>query len=452
METKEGELHAVEKPSIETGFRPENAYQQSMAFDSAPPSEVQDTQDLLRAIQQGEYPDLQDEKDNPYPDYLPDNQDYQQPPQAFSEAQTNELEIPTTASEKNAEILDLVESLAGPHIEENELSEPPEQVIPDLPDLEIKNVSDVSNESSAPGTQTVNTDLKDKVAGDEVKPEIENDQIPFDNKDPASGDEKEAEKKNPDNFEDNYLPQNNRQPQMVQTNLVGGLGHAFGSVINGVFSGIGMALGTGLTAIKQTREAMGVDPGNAVSTKFEAGAHFHFSPAAKAANDSFNDQVASDWKNSRIEGEVSSLQSDMDSHMRSIDKLKVTEWAHKLKAIEESGDPEQKAKAPAILNIAKGKIDFKDADKDMSFFMDQIQQRAMRVSAMLQESGDGPERLEGMITKWQENAKKSLDELPPSKEGVGFIDRIQNAAQNILSALKSMFTKPSASASASMGK
>jgi len=446
METKESQLHIGDTQSIEATAQHDNGYQQSMTFDAPPLPEEHDTQDLLRAFQEGEYPVPQDDGNNPYPDYPLDNQEFQVPDDLADQEEA--LEIPTTAAEKNIEIQDLVASLAGPQSEPNEHTEKIDQVIPELPDLEIKNTSPVVEDQLSPGAQTENQDTRSNLEFEESK--VDNDKIPFDDKkDLPTDDEKLDEKKNQDNFEDSYIPQNNRQQQMVQTSLVGGLGHAFGSVINGVFSGIGMALGTGLAAVKQTKDAIGVDSGNSVSTNFEAGAHFHFSPAAKAANDSFNDQVASDWKNSRIDGELSSLQSDMDSHMRSIEKLKVTEWAHKLKAIEESGDPEQKAKAPAILNIAKGKIDFKDADKDMSFFMDQIQQRALRISAMLKESGEGPDRLEGMITKWQETSKKSIDELPPSKEGQGFIDRIQNAAQNILSALKSIFTKQSATASMS---
>ena len=152
----------------------------------------------------------------------------------------------------------------------------------------------------------------------------------------------------------------------------------------------------------------------------------------------FNAEKVEDWKQARFENEYANLQTDMDAHLRSVDRLKQTEWAQKLTAIEESGDPEKLAKAPAILNMAKAKTDFKDADRDMNYFHGHIEQRAERLSGMLKESNQDPQRLDNMLTQWQEQAKKRLDDLPDSKDKQGILERIQNTAQNIMAGLKSL--------------
>lgn len=412
-----------------------------------------DTQDLLRAIQEGEYPDL--EYEGAYPDAHDDF------PIPDVDELGNEHEIPVTAAEKSAEIRGMIEELAGeqPEEEPDEEQEDEEKLdnatnaIEPLPDMEIKAADQVDPDVGAKSPEGTDVNGSEPPQNDNLSEnKVESDKIPFDDRGDDSGrgdaDGDNRNKSKDLDYDDELVDNRNQQPQqMVQTNLAGGIGHAFGSVINGVFSGIGMALGSGLAAIKQTKDALNVGSDPSVSTKFEAGAHFHFSPAAQAVNDSFNDDVVSDWKQNRIDTEFASLQMDMDSHLRSIDKMKKTEWAQKLKSIEESGDPEMMAKAPAILNMAKAKSDFKDADRDMNYFLDHIQQRSERLSSMINDSNVGSERLESLVTKWKEDAKKSLDEIPESKEGHGFFDRIQNAAQNILASLRSMFAKPSSSAS-----
>lgn len=410
----------------------------------------EDTQDLLRALQQGEIP---------YNDVEEDGYEV--------ETDVEHREIPVTAAEKSEEIQKMVEEMAGEsshlpdededededlNLEEEAPSDQSSSEPDELPDMEIKGevenseVDQVASEAEI--EKPNNSSNKDNLNQEDGM----SDKIPWNDSNDGSDAQAEEEARRKREFDDEQAlqPQNqNPQQPMVQTNLAGGLGHAFGSVINGVFSGIGMALGSGLAAVKHTKAALSAGTGEAsVSNKIEAGAHFHFSPATQAVNDSFNEDVANDWKQNRIDTEFASLQMDVDAHLRSVDKLKQTEWAQKLKSIEESGDPELMAKAPAILNMAKAKSDFKDVDRDMSYFQEHIQQRAERLSSMINDSQVGSERLENVMNKWQEEAKKRLDDLPDTKEKQGILERIQHAAQNVMAGLRSMF---STSKSASMG-
>jgi hypothetical protein len=407
-----------------------------------------DTQDLLRALQQGEisYNDVE------YNGYE-------------VETDADHQEIPVTAAEKTEEIQKMVAAMAGEfadhpvedededededegeNLEEEVASEPDK-----LPDMEIKDeVEDSQADQVANETEIEkpnNSSDKDNLSHeDSTSDKILSDES-NDGSD-AEAEEDEAKRKRQLDEEQTLQPGNPQQP-MAQTNLAGGLGHAFGSVINGVFSGIGMALGSGLAAVSHTKAALSAGTGEAlVSNKIEAGAHFHFSPASQAVNDSFNENIANDWKQNRIDTEFASLQMDVDAHLRSVDKLRQTEWAQKLKSIEESGDPELIAKAPAILNMAKAKSDFKDIERDMSYFQEHIQQRAEHLSSMINDSQVGCERLENVMIKWQEEAKKRLDDLPDAKEKQGILERIQNSAQNVMAGLRSLF---SSSKSASMG-
>lgn len=398
----------------------------------------ENTQDLLRALQQGEIP---------YNDF--DDHEYE----LGLHTDQQEQEIPVTAAERSAEIQEMVEAMAGdadgfPEDDEDDKEDLTEEASPDqstvmpdeLPNMEIKSDDErLSVDSKVAETQAEKpNDSLDKENANPI--EAASDRIPWND----SNDDSEVEEKRRRELNDDLdlQGQNQQQPPMAQTNLAGGLGHAFGSVITGVFSGIGMALGATLSGIKSTKEAFGAGANDtSISNKLEAAAHFHFSPASQAVNDTFNEEEANDWKQNRIDTEFASLQMDVDAHLRAVDKFKQTEWAKKLKSIEESGDPELMAKAPAILNMEKSKIDFKDADRDMSYFQEHIQQRAERLSSMINDSQLGSERLENVMNKWQEEAKKRLDDLPDAKEKQGILDRIQNSAHNIMAGLRSMFSK-----------
>ena len=402
-------------------------------------SSDEDTQDLLRALQQGEM-SLEEGRG--------------------LDGHSERIDIPETAIEKVADVRAMVEKLSGdviedddPSLDEDEVNDAHLSQDESIPDMEIKDGNDISNDNLE-----INTTLSDSVseeisANDDVTSAPLSDEF-LDERNNHSDVEgkleelekiklelEELERRKLELEEEN---KNNQQPAMAKTNLAGGLGHAFGSVINGVFSGIGMALGSGLAAVKQTKDVLSLDSGDAsVSNKIEAGAHFHFSPAAQAVNDSFNDELSNDWKQNRIDTEFSSLQMDVDSHLRAIDKLKQTEWAQKLNTIEKSGDPEMLAKAPAILNAAKAKTDYIDVDRDLSYFEEHINQRAERLSSMLNDSQLDTGRFENIMNKWQEEAKKRLDDLPDAKEKQGIIDRIQNVAQNVMAGIRSMFSRNS---------
>jgi hypothetical protein len=402
-------------------------------------SSDEDTQDLLIALQQGEMS-------------LDEGCDL--------DGHSERIDIPETAIEKLADVRAMVEKLSGdviedddPSLDEDEVNEAHLSQDESIPDMEIKDGNDISNVNSE-----INTKLSDSIS-DEIS--ANDDATSFSLRDEFSDERnnhsdvegkleelekiklelEELERRKLELEEDN---KNNQQPTMAKTNLAGGLGHAFGSVINGVFSGIGMALGAGLAGVKQTKDVLSLDSGDAsVSNKIEAGAHFHFSPAAQAVNDSFSDELSNDWKKNRIDTEFSSLQMDVDSHLRAIDKLKQTEWAQKLNTIEKSGDPEMFAKAPAILNAAKAMTDYIDVDRDLSYFEEHINQRAERLSSMLNDSQLDTGRFENIMNKWQEEAKKRLDDLPDAKEKQGIIDRIQNVAQNVMAGIRSMFSRNS---------
>ena len=395
------------------------------------PTDDADTQDLLRAMEEGEFPEPIDDQD-------------------FSE----EI-IPDTAAEMSDDIRSMVEELAGESNAQDdqededqkeedieELEQKQNSSIDDseneLPDLEVKKdqLENSNSEKASSSQDEIDSNAEpEKVVSSEAKPEdaLDGDK----NKD----EDKEIFSSNENNTPTDYgYPQQQQQPGMMQTSALGAFGHAFGSVINGVFHGIGMALGTGVSAIRQTKEAFDTGSGGAtISNKVEAGAHFHFNPAQKAMENSFNPQRVDEWKQARVDNEFINLQTDMDAHIRSVDRLKQTEWAKKLHTIEESGDPEMLAKAPAILNMAKSKTDFKEADKDLSYFQGHIEQRAERLSGMLKESNQDPQRLEDLMNSWQEQAKKRLDDLPDSKDKQGILERIQNSAQNIMAGLRSLF-------------
>ncbi|MFA0809398.1 hypothetical protein [Microbulbifer epialgicus] len=371
--------------------------------------------------------------------------------------------IPMMAIDQDAEISSIVEELSGGRpgegretIEEELEEELEEEGLKDtlgentgklstdvdpLPNLEIEHIDEDKNKDKDTAKIENETSTIDDPVGKD------SDQIPFDDREKGSETDSKYEvptKDQPESDINENQQMNAPLPgQMVQTNLAGGLGHAFGSVLNGIFSGIGMALGSGLAGIKHTKNALDIESKPSVSTKFEAGAHFHFNPATRAVNDSFNNDTVNEWKKNRLDSEFDSLQLDIDSQLSAIDKMKKTEWAKKLKSIEESNDPETKIRAPAILNMAKAKIDFKDADKDMSYFIDQIQQRSERIATIAKESNQGYDRLEEMISKWQNEAKINLEEISEAKEGQGFLERIQNTANAIISKLRAIFSKPS---------
>lgn len=392
------------------------------------PTDDADTQDLLRAMEQGEFPEPIDDQD-------------------FSD----EI-IPDTAAEMSDDIRSMVEELAGESNaqddqEEDQKEEDTEELeqtqkssIDDsekeLPDLEVKEDQLENSNSEKASNSQDDTDSNaelEKFVSSEAKSEdaLDGDK----NKD----EDKEIFTSNENNTPTDYgYPQQQQQPGMMQTSALGAFGHAFGSVINGVFHGIGMALGTGVSAIRQTKEAFNTGSGGAtISNKVEAGTRFN--PAQKAMENSFNPQRVDEWKQARVDNEFINLETDMDAHIRSVDRLKQTEWAKKLHTIEESGDPEMLAKAPAILNMAKSKTDFKGADKDLSYFQGHIEQRAERLSGMLKESNQDPQRLEDLMNNWQEKAKKRLEDLPDSKDKQGILERIQNSVQNTMASLRSLF-------------
>jgi len=398
-----------------------------------------DNQDLLRALEQGEIPF----------DY------FEQEENAFNEVNVHS-EFPATATEKSAEVQGIVEAMVGVTTDEDEeLNEDEklneeltyeasvEQVIAtpeELPDMEIKakdvNAGEVGEEVFEIGESSSQNEV------DYLKPEEDSlDKITLSDANDNGQDNGSAEVEGKQNKEFNGDESMQQQP-MVQTNLAGGVGHALGSVINSVFTGIGMALGSSIEAAKQTKEALSIGPGLVSnSSKYEAGAHVHFNPAEQAVNDSFNEDVVNVWKQSRIDGEFASLQMDMDAHLRSVDKLNKTEWAQRLNSIENSGDREMMENAPAILSMAKAKTDFKDADRDMSYFLEHIQQRSERLASMAKDSGLGAERLDAVVKKWQEDANRRLEDLTDSTEKQGFVDKIQDAAQGIVSGLRSIFSR-----------
>lgn len=397
----------------------------------------EDTQSLLEALQCNEII-----QDNP-----PDDGRDPVPP-----SESND--IPATAAEQSAVIENMVHAMAGdetddPNQEDDEDDENEDDELEARLDIqgadsqsapqavELPNMEIAAEEGSA-AANDVNRDhaTLSSEAGNE-----NTDKIPWNDLQGDYASDLDAEARRSRDAEELQALQRQQQP-MVQTNVVGGLSHAFGSVLNAVFNTVGLALVSGAAAVKQGKEALGRRTEGATESKTaENGASMYFSPASKAVNDSFNSEVANDWKQNRIDSEFSSLQTDVDLHLGSVDKLKQTEWAQKLKSIEESGDPELMAKAPAILNLAKAQIDFKDADADMAYFQSHIQQRAERLSSMVKGSQLGSERLEHTMNTWQEEAKKRLDDLPATKETQGILERIQNVAHDAMAGLRSLFSK-----------
>jgi len=246
------------------------------------------------------------------------------------------------------------------------------------------------------------------------------------------------DEQNDRNLQQEPLP-SQQGPQPIQTNVAGGLAHALGSVAKGLF---GFAA-TGIAAAQETKKALsgGQESATKIENKAELGAHFHFNPASRAVDDTFNDDKVNNWKQNRIDSEFESLQTDINAHIKAVERVTKTEWATKAKVIENSGDPEMKLKAPMILGALKKKSDFADANKDMAYFQNHIEMRAGMLAEHMNETNIGTEKLENALEKWHDKAKKKLVDLPNSVEKDGILDRIKNSAQKILAIINSVFSK-----------
>ncbi|MFA0809356.1 hypothetical protein [Microbulbifer epialgicus] len=156
--------------------------------------------------------------------------------------------------------------------------------------------------------------------------------------------------------------------QMQQTNLVGAVGHAFGRILNGVFAGVGMAIGASVNALKDDTPAL--DGQDQLSPRTR------FSPAALAANDSLNPSSIESWKKERVDSEFKGLQRDIENQLESIQPPG---------SMKKEADPTQ--------------------------LIDRVKDRTTRLSEMLRDSQSDTGPLEASIHEWQEKAKKKFNSL-----------------------------------------